>query len=223
MPVKKRKPMSVLKEGYPFILPPLAAGLGLIIIPILTGLAAYPAVFYILLGLGAVFAVFALFCLFFFRDPAITITGGETRVLSPCNGTVLDIEEGENEKVVRVFLSIFNVHLQRSPVRGKIKSLEHKDGKFLMAWDPLAHSLNEQNIFTIENEKGLFTVRQIAGFLARRCVSWVKTGDELQQGGKIGCIKFSSQVDLHMPRSVEITVHSGDRVRAGITIIGEIK
>jgi phosphatidylserine decarboxylase len=223
MPGKKKEPMSVLKEGYPFILPSFAAGLGLIVIPALTGLAAYPAVFYILLGMGTVCAVFALFCLFFFRDPAVTITGGETRVLSPCNGTVLDTEEGENEKVVRVFLSIFNVHLQRSPVRGKLKSLEHKDGKFLMAWDPLAHSLNEQNIFTIENENGLFTVRQIAGFLARRCVSWVKTGDELKQGEKIGCIKFSSQVDLHMPASVEVTVKPGDRVRAGVTIVGEIK
>jgi phosphatidylserine decarboxylase len=136
---------------------------------------------------------------------------------------VLGVEEGENEKVVRVFLSIFNVHLQRSPVKGKIKSLEHRDGKFLMAWDPLAHSLNEQNIFTIENAQGLFTVRQIAGFLARRCVSWVKTGDELNQGEKIGCIKFSSQVDLHLPVSVTVTVKSGDPVRAGITIVGEIK
>jgi phosphatidylserine decarboxylase len=216
--------MSILKEGYPFILPPLAAGLGLIIIPRFTGLgAAYPVVFYILQGLGIVFVVFALFCLFFFRDPAITITRSDKRILSPCNGTVLATEEGKNEKVIRVFLSIFNVHLQRSPVRGKVTNLEHKDGKFLMAWDPLAHSLNEQNIFTIENEQGIFTVNQIAGFLARRCVSWVKPGDELKQGDKIGCIKFSSQVDLHIPKSVEITVKSGDHVRAGITIIGEIK
>jgi phosphatidylserine decarboxylase len=214
--------MSIVKEGYPFILPPLALGLGLVIIPALSGLG-YPPVFYILTGLGILFLVFALFCLFFFRDPAITIAGGENRVLSPCNGTVLKTGEDENEKVIRVFLSIFNVHLQRSPVRGRVKNLEHRDGKFLMAWDPLAHSLNEQNIFTIENERGLFTVRQIAGFLARRCVSWVKTGDELNQGDKIGCIKFSSQVDLHLPKSVEIKVKPGDTVRAGITIVGEIK
>jgi phosphatidylserine decarboxylase len=214
--------MTILKEGYPFILPSLAAGLGLIIIPRFAGLEAYPVVFYILLGLGIGCTVFALFCVFFFRDPAITAAAGEGRVLSPCNGTVLGVEEGENEKVIRVFLSIFNVHLQRSPVRGKIKSLEHRDGKFLMAWDPLAHSLNEQNIFTIENPEGLFTVRQIAGFLARRCVSWVKTGDELNQGEKIGCIKFSSQVDLHLPASVRVTVKSGDPVRAGVTIVGEI-
>jgi phosphatidylserine decarboxylase len=216
--------MSILKEGYPFILPPFAAGLGLIIIPRFTGLgAAYPVVFYMLLGLGIVFVIFALFCLFFFRDPAIRISAGESHVLSPCNGTVLGVAEEGNEKVVRVFLSIFNVHLQRSPVRGKVTNLEHKEGKFLMAWDPLAHSLNEQNIFTIENERGIFTVKQIAGFLARRCVSWVKPGDELNQGDKIGCIKFSSQVDLYLPKSVEVRVKSGDPVRAGITIIGEIK
>jgi phosphatidylserine decarboxylase len=216
--------MSIVKEGYPFILPSLVLGLGLIFAPWIAGLgAAFPVLFYLLPGLGGLLTVFAFFCLFFFRDPAITITGGEDIVLSPCNGTVLDTEENENEKVIRVFLSIFNVHLQRSPVEGKVKNLEHRKGKFLMAWDPLAHSLNEQNIFTIENEKGLFVVRQIAGFLARRCVSWVKAGAELKQGDKIGCIKFSSQVDLHLPKSVEILVKSGDKVRAGITIVGEIK
>ncbi|MDR1862506.1 MAG: phosphatidylserine decarboxylase [Treponema sp.] len=215
--------MSIVKEGRPFILPPLALGSLFIAVSAVIGPAsAYPLGFGILLGLGILLLVFALFCLFFFRDPAITVAGDENHVLSPCNGTVLQTEEDENEKVVRVFLSIFNVHLQRSPVRGRVKSLEHRDGKFLMAWDPLAHSLNEQNIFTIENERGLFTVRQIAGFLARRCVSWVKTGDELTQGEKIGCIKFSSQVDLHLPKSVEIKVQPGDPVRAGITIVGEM-
>jgi phosphatidylserine decarboxylase len=215
--------MSIIKEGYPFIFPPLVLGAALIVIPGFTDLcAAFPALFYLLFGLGALCTVFALFCLFFFRDPAITVTRSENSILSPCNGTVLDTEEKENEQVIRVFLSIFNVHLQRAPVKGKLTRVEHKDGKFLMAWDPLAHSLNEQNVFTIENEKGLFVVRQIAGFLARRCVSWVKAGDELKQGDKIGCIKFSSQVDLHLPASAKVKVQSGDKVRAGITIVGEL-
>ncbi|MDR2375612.1 MAG: phosphatidylserine decarboxylase [Treponema sp.] len=218
---KGREPVSVLKEGYPFIFPPLAAGLGLVIIPRLAGLEA--AVFYYILpALGIVLVFFALFCLFFFRDPAITISTGENHVLSPCNGTVIEVRKEENETIIRIFLSVFNVHLQRSPVKGKLTNLEYKKGRFLMAFNPLAHSLNEQNIFTIENEHGRFTVSQVAGFLARRCVSWVKTGDQLKQGDKIGCIKFGSQVDICLPKSVGTALRSGETVRAGITIIGEI-
>jgi phosphatidylserine decarboxylase len=213
--------VSVLKEGRPFIFPPLAAGLGLVIIPRLAGLEA--AVFYYIFpAAGTALVVFALFCLFFFRDPEITISAGENHVLSPCNGTVLEVSEGEHETIIRIFLSVFNVHLQRSPVKGKLTNLEHKKGRFLMAWNPLAHSLNEQNIFTLENEHGCFIVTQVAGFLARRCVSWVKTGDQLKQGDKIGCIKFGSQVDICLPKSVRTAVRSGEPVKAGITIIGEI-
>jgi phosphatidylserine decarboxylase len=106
-------------------------------------------------------------------------------------------------------------------VDGTVKSVEHKDGKFLMAMDPLAYALNEQNIITIETEKGTFIVRQIAGFLARRCVAWVTSGTALKRGDKIGLIKFSSQVDLHLPKTITIVVKPGDKVQAGITIMGE--
>ena len=134
----------------------------------------------------------------------------------------MEINENKNENVVRVFLSIFNVHLQRSPIHGTVKTVEYKEGKFLMAWDPSAHDVNEQNIITIENEYGTYIVQQISGFLARRCVSWVKAGDTLKMGDKIGCIKFGSQVDLHLPKIFEITVKPGDKVRAGITVMGKI-
>jgi phosphatidylserine decarboxylase len=216
---KGGRPVSILKEGYPFIFPPFTLGLGLILIPRLAG---FEAAALMLLGPGIVLMVFALFCVFFFRDPAVTVSAGEDLVLSPCNGTVLEVEKGESGTVVRIFLSIFNVHLQRSPVRGNLTKLEHRDGTFLMAWNPQAHSLNEQNVFTIENENGVFTVNQIAGFLARRCVSWVTVGDELKQGDKIGCIKFSSQVDIHLPGSVKVLVQAGDPVQAAVTIIGEL-
>jgi phosphatidylserine decarboxylase len=206
--------MSILKEGCPFILPPLAAGLVLLVVSRVipaSGVFAAP---------GAVLVLFAIFCVFFFRDPHIEITRGANIVLSPCNGTVLEIEKKENEQIIRVFLSIFNVHLQRSPVDGKVTGVEHKDGKFLMAWDPRAQALNEQNIITITNERGVFVVRQIAGFLARRCVSWAREGEALKAGDKIGMIKFSSQVDLHLPKQVIIQVKAGDKVRAGITVMG---
>ncbi|MDR0324155.1 MAG: phosphatidylserine decarboxylase [Treponema sp.] len=218
--------MSVLKEGYPFIIPAFVAG---IILLAVSRFAKLPPVSVVCIILGVLLIIFALFCMFFFRDPKITITQGEGIILSPCNGTVMEVTEenplsGEGgEKVIRVFLSVFSVHLQRSPVSGTVVDVTHKDGKFLAAWDPRAHIENEQNIFTIKSDAGsVFTVRQIAGLVARRCVSWVKTGDILKAGDKIGMIKFSSQVDLHIPKSAEVMVEPGDKVRAGITVAAKL-
>jgi phosphatidylserine decarboxylase len=212
--------MSILKEGYPFILPSFAAGLVLIIISVFT-VSPYAVV--ACTATGSLLVIFALFCIFFFRDPKITITQGEGIIISPCNGTVMEITEEGGETVIRVFLSVFSVHLQRSPVSGTVAEVVHKDGKFLAAWNPRAHFENEQNIITIKNEAGIFTVRQIAGFLARRCVSWVKSGASLKAGDKIGMIKFSSQVDLHLPKTASVNVKKGDKTKAGITIMAHLK
>jgi phosphatidylserine decarboxylase len=213
--------MRILKEGFPFIFPPCIAGMVLVIIPRI-GIGQFSAVaFYLLQGAGALLLVFACFCVYFFRDPKISITNDPDAVLSPCNGTVMEIEETDTDRIIRVFLSIFSVHLQRAPVDGTVTALSHTDGKFLAAWNPQAHILNEQNNFTIQSPDGVYMVRQVAGFLARRCVSWVKAGDVLKAGDKIGMIKFSSQVDLHVPKSIKIVVHKGDKVRAGITVAGK--
>jgi phosphatidylserine decarboxylase len=215
--------MPILKEGYPFVLAPLTAGLALVIVSRAGGPANLGAAVYgVSLWLGAALLLFALFCAFFFRDPGIEIRQGDNLILSPCDGTVLEIEEKESENIIRVFLSIFNVHLQRAPVDGTVTGVEHKDGAFLMAWDPQAQFRNEQNSITIENENGVFVVRQIAGFLARRCVAWAAAGDALKAGDKIGMIKFSSQVDLHLPKKVVIEVKAGDKVRAGLTVMGRL-
>ena len=208
--------MSILKEGYPFIIPALAAGLALFII---SGIVKIIPLNITCTVLGFLLLVFAFFCIFFFRDPKVEITKGEGIILSPCNGTVMEITEEESEKVIRVFLSIFSVHLQRSPVSGTVVDAAHKNGKFFAAWNTRAQAGNEQNIFTIQNEDGVYLVRQIAGFLARRCVSWVKPGDVLKAGDKIGMIKFSSQVDLHLPKTAEVKIKPGDKTRAGITIM----
>jgi phosphatidylserine decarboxylase len=207
--------MSILKEGYPFIFPAFTAGLIFLILYRFTGKPAD----IICIAIGSLLIIFALFCIYFFRDPAVEVTQEEGVILSPCSGTVMEINEEDSEKVVRVFLSIFSVHLQRSPVNGTVIDVTHKDGKFLAAWDPRAHIENEQNIFRIQSEDGIYTVRQIAGLVARRCVPWVKSGDTLKSGDKIGMIKFSSQVDLHMPKPAEIKVKPGDKTKAGVTII----
>jgi len=210
--------MAILKEGYPFIFPTLAGGVALLIVSKVTGLMPVTVVCF---ALGCVLIVFALFCIYFFRDPKIKITQGEGLILSPCNGTVMEVTEEGEQKIIRVFLSIFSVHLQRSPVGGTVVDVTHKDGKFYAAWNPLAQSQNEQNIITIKSEDGVYVVRQIAGLVARRCVSWVKTGDTLKIGDKIGMIKFSSQVDLHLPKTAVINLKPGDKTKAGITVMGK--
>ncbi|WP_461246205.1 phosphatidylserine decarboxylase [Treponema sp. R6D11] len=209
--------MAILKEGYPFIFPTFLTGAALLVV---SKMAAFMPVTVGCFSLGCVLIVFALFCVYFFRDPKIKVTQGEGLILSPCNGTVMELTEEGEQKVIRVFLSIFSVHLQRSPVSGTVVDVTHKDGKFYAAWNPLAQSENEQNIITIKNENAVYVVRQIAGLVARRCVSWVKSGDTLKAGDKIGMIKFSSQVDLHLPKTAVIDVKPGDKTKAGITVMG---
>jgi phosphatidylserine decarboxylase len=206
--------MQIIKEGYPFVVIPFVSGFVMIVVP---GFGMIVSI------IGVLFIFFGLFCLYFFRDPKITITKGTGLILSPCNGTVLEITENKTEKIVRVFLSILDVHLQRSPISGKVVSVEYKSGKFLKAMAPQAHIVNEQNIITIENENTKCIVKQIAGIFARRCVAWVKQGDVLNIGDKIGIIKFSSQVDLHMQKNVDIKVKTGEKVVSGITIFAILK
>ncbi|MDR3281468.1 MAG: phosphatidylserine decarboxylase [Endomicrobium sp.] len=200
--------MRIVKEGYPFVGVSLVLGI--------MSLVANYGLISILIGILC--CLVSVFCLYFFRDPEIKVTQGNNLVLSPCNGTIIELSENETEKVIRVFLSVLDVHLQRSPVSGKVLKVEYNPGKFLRAMNPRAHVVNEQNVITIENENGKYIVKQIAGILARRCVSWVNPGDFLKIGDKIGLIKFSSQVDLHLPKNVDIKVKQGDKVVSGVTI-----
>jgi phosphatidylserine decarboxylase len=204
--------MRIVKEGYQFIIVPFILGLVFLI----AGRGV------VLIAVGILCVLVSLFCLYFFRDPEIEITRGSTLILSPCNGTVLEVSGNETEKVIRVFLSVWDVHLQRSPVLGKVKSVEYKPGKFLKAMETKAHIVNEQNVITIENESGRYLVKQIAGILARRCVSWVNPGDVLKPGDKIGVIKFGSQVDLHIPKNTDIKVSRGDKVVSGVTVFATL-
>jgi len=203
--------MKIVKEGYPFILGFLVLGIICTSIPMVS-------------LLSIIFYLAAIFCFFFFRDPNLTINEDKKFILSPCNGTVMNVLTNENGQTeVRVFMSVFNVHLQRAPINGTVKSVEHKPGKFLKAHLPEAYVENEQNVITIENENGTYIVKQIAGILARRCVAWVKPGDVIKQGEKIGVIKFSSQVDLIMPQGYDVRVKAGDKVTSGLSIFAIMK
>lgn len=205
--------MFIVEDGLPYVIVTLL--LGAVVLFIARG--SYWAI------PGWLIIVIGLFFAYFFRDPVRKINADEHAVLSPADGTVLEVINKPEGKAVRIFLSVFNVHSQRAPVDGKITNVEYKPGKFLPAMEKDAHIVNEQNKISIESKKGSYKVYQIAGILARRVVSWVKAGDEVKQGQKIGFIKFGSQVDIEMPASATIQVKEGEKVRAGITVLAEIK
>ncbi len=205
--------MSIVREGYPFIIAPALIGAAFLVF-----LPGWP-----LKAAGFILMAAALFCAFFFRDPFRSIPADGRLVVSPCDGKVMEVNEENGMRVIRVFLSVFNVHLQRSPVAGTVTSVEYRPGRFLPAMDPRAHLVNEQNVFTIKTVHGDFIVKQIAGILARRVVAWSRPGDTLERGSKIGLIKFGSQVDIHTPLSVKVTVVPGDIVKGGESVIGEIQ
>lgn len=199
----------MVREGIPFVLVPLfiALGFGLFLfwIPV------------------AIFVAVAAFMAYFFRDPHRTIPEGEGLIVSAADGRVTRIEEGENGNLVSVFLSPLNVHINRSPIKGRIKSITYTSGKNLPATSDRTSLVNERNSLVIEGARLTVTCTQIAGILARRIVCWNVEGDNLERGQRFGMIKFGSRTDLLMPGEVEIVVKVGDKVFGGETVIGKLK
>ncbi len=147
-------------------------------------------------------------------------------VVSPADGRVVVVKEEENKgrpgKRMSIFLAIWNVHVNRSPAAGTIEKLEYKRGKFLAAWAEKASLENEQNVFTLASEYGEMEFKQIAGWVARRVVSWKKTGDPVQRGELIGLVRFGSRVDLWLPEGAEIAVKVGDHVKGGSSVVARM-
>ena len=195
----------MVKEGLPFVLVPAVAAL------VLGALQLWiPA---------ALFALLAAFMAFFFRDPYRKVPNQPGLIVSAADGRVTRVEETDDGKVVSVFLSPLDVHINRSPVEGTIKRVEYVEGKKRPATSNEASIDNERNSLTIENESITVVCTQIAGIMARRIVCWNREGDILRRGEKFGLIKFGSRTDLLMPNSVEVLVKIGDRVRGGESII----
>lgn len=173
---------------------------------------------------GVVFLLLAVFSVFFFRDFDRNTSIDENAIYSPGDGKVMEVAtltEGEfsGQKIVRIFLSVFDGHVQRVPCRGTIKKITYKKGLFLDARHPKAHVENEQNTVVLETAKGTLIVKQIAGLIARRIVWWVKEGQTLAQGERYGLIRFGSQVDVIMPNNCHPVVEIGERVVGGETIL----
>ena len=167
-----------------------------------------------------------LFMAFFFRDPTRVPPTDPDVVVSPADGRVTRIGPSTAEpnapNVISIFLSPLDVHINRSPIPGKIVDVIYSPGKFLMATNEKASLVNEQNALTIQGEKITVVCKQIAGILARRVVCWKAKGDNLGLGERFGMIKFSSRTDVLLPSNVQITVKEGQRVRGGTTVIGRI-
>jgi phosphatidylserine decarboxylase len=163
--------------------------------------------------------ILALFCLYFFRDPDRAIPPGDVAV-SPADGKVVAIRQ-ESPALTRVsiFLNIFDVHVNRSPIAGTITSVQYQPGKFLVASREQASTQNEQNIITVRGQGTTVVFKQIAGLIARRVVCTKKPGDIVATGERIGLIKFGSRMDVLLGPEWEILAHVGDKVQAGSSLL----
>ncbi len=198
------------KDAYRFLLP-------LLLLTILAFLFNFEYV-------GILFVILDVFVCYFFRNPPRSIPGGERLIVSPADGKVVKILGGnDGEQTVSIFLNIFNVHINRSPIAGKLERLEYKRGKFKAAFDDEASRINEQNVITIRGDGMRIVIRQIAGLIARRVICWKKPGNSLKRGEILGLIRFGSRVDVVLPQTVALSIRVGDRVRGGSSVIGECK
>jgi phosphatidylserine decarboxylase len=212
----------IAREGYPFI----TYSVGL---TALLSLAAWK--FHSpLLGVPAVIAlILALFVISFFRNPERTPPGDGNSVVAPADGTVIVVERvpetplGYEALKISIFMSVFNVHVNRAPLDGKVVAIDYQRGKFLDARDGRASSENERNGVVLETASGVrIAFVQIAGLIARRIICYPKVGDALVRGTRYGLIRFGSRVDVYLPVDVEPLVKLGDITTAGETVLGRI-
>jgi phosphatidylserine decarboxylase len=164
-------------------------------------------------------ALAAAFVAFFFRDPERVPPSDQGLVVSPADGRVTAVERDPAGARVAIFLSVFNCHINRSPVEGDVIAATYTPGRFRAAWDPRAGQENERNHLVIRAADGEYGVTQIAGVLARRIVCTTKPGARLRRGERIGLIQFGSRTDLHLPPGVDPVVRPGDRVRGASTVL----
>ena len=208
--------IPVASEGWPFIVP----------------LAIVTALLFAFgwRNTGVVMLVLTLFVLFFFRDPERQVAEGKGVVVSPADGKVIVIKDiyeptylKQDVKQISIFLSVFNVHVNRAPVEGTVELVKYNPGKFHVASVDKASLDNEQTAMVIANGKDKVLVKQIAGLIARRIVCYAKAGDSIKRGERYGLIRFGSRTDIFLPKDAEIKVKLGDRVKGARDVIGVLK
>src|SRR5215208_467443 len=211
----------MVKDGYIWVLVPLAAGLAAGLLYLF-----WPAL--PLLALAVVLLLLAAFMAYFFRDPQRAVPSESGLVVSPADGKVTRVEKlssdgADSPTVVSIFLSPFDVHVNRAPIAGEVLDVTYTKGRFIAATSDNASLVNEQNALTIKGERVTVVGKQIAGVLARRIVCWKRPGDSLGLGERFGLIKFGSRTDLVLPPEVEVVVAVGARVSGGVSVIGRYR
>ena len=210
--------LPIAREGIPFIL----IGIGLTCVFLILDLP----------GLAIPFAVLTFFTIFFFRDPQRNLVNSEKAVFTPADGKIIAIEKltsGDNRFKgtaikLSIFMSLFNAHINRIPVGGRISQLTYHPGKFFSANLDKASLHNESNMVLLETDnREKIVLVQVAGLIARRIVCWVKAGDYVKTGQRFGLIRFGSRLEVYLPPDSTITVRKGEKVKAGQTIIGYLR
>ena len=214
--------MRIAREGLPFIA--IAAVLALAAILYAARRGSWPAWL-----LSAVLVVVAVWVVYFFRDPERTGERGDRVVTSPADGKVVLITEVDEPafihgraKRVSIFMNVFNVHVNRYPVSGTVKYVQYNPGKFLNAAVEKSSLENEQRSVGIESGPYRILVRQIAGLIARRIVTYSREGERVEQGERMGLIRFGSRVDVFLPTDATVRVKIGDLTTAGSTTLAEL-
>lgn len=207
--------IPIATDGYRFIVP----------LALLTGL-----LWYLQLTIPALLVTLLfLFVLYFFRDPERKIPEGDNVIVSPADGKVVKIVKekdpilGATHTRISIFLSVFNVHINRVPVSGTVEKIQYNPGKFLAAFNHKASLDNEQNTVLIKKGNTPILIKQIAGLIARRIVCWANEGDQYSKGQRYGLIRFGSRVDLLVPENTKLAVAVGDRVRGGSSVMGHLQ
>jgi phosphatidylserine decarboxylase len=203
----------MVRDGYFYALALIAAA-------VLTGWLARPA-------WAVVPLAFAMFFLWFFRDPERVIPDSPGAIVSPGDGKVTDASivtvDGVKQAHISIFLNVFDVHVNRSPISGVVREIRYQRGKFLNAMNHTSAEHNEQNIVRMEGEGQVVVFKQIAGLLARRIVFYPQVGDRLERGQRVGLIKFGSRVDVLFDAAAVLQVKVGDRVRGGSSILAYLQ
>src|ERR1700677_2198613 len=203
----------MVRDGYYY-------ALGLIVAATLVGWFAGPA-------WAMVPLLLALFFLWFFRDPERSIPDAADAVVSPADGKITDVSwvtvGGEKQLRISIFLSVFDVHVNRSPIAGFVREVRYQRGKFLNAMNEASAEENEQNIVRVEGDGQVVVFKQIAGLLARRIIFHPKVGDRLERGQRVGLIKFGSRTDVLLNSAAKVRAKVGDRVRGGASVLAYLQ
>ena len=213
--------MHFAREGYPFMLATaFLAALAWGAVAVAGSWTIVPA---------SLLTLLTAFVFYFFRDPEREIPSGEGAVISPGDGKIIDIREVDESSFIggpcrriTIFLSVFNVHVQRAPVSGDVAHREYRPGEFAVAWHPKASEKNEQSSLGLIAGGHRVLVRQIAGLIARRIVTYPEQGGHVERGERIGLIRFGSRVDLFMPLDWSLDCAVGDKVAGGSTVLARI-